>query len=709
MAIDVYSPCPCGSGKKLKFCCHDIVHDMQNVLQLRQNGQPRQALKALEKIEARAPRNPWMLTVKAAMLADQDETEAALQTVDRLLEASPNHPYGLYLRATSLFREQGFEAARPAIEKAYEYGIDANPVAMAGLSEAVMYDFFHSRQFLAVRKYITLLPRLAVPEIQSEILRQLMEFDSLRNIPYPLRSEYPLRTAEQAGVSDPRWRRAEELADHFGFGQAADLFSEMADRQPKNAAIRYNAGLCYAWAAESRPAAEALHRAAALEADFEKGVEIEVLAQLVEQGLDEQQVEVSQQEFRVEVASRLLTRLGEHPTYVRSRQFEEEEEGDVRPAGTFYVLDRQPPESGGAPPTAESAPRILGELAIFDADNQTGAPARAYLTASPLQDLAALVQTLKEQVGDEIEVVGEPTGVLKVPAATAMLSERFYYSPGTSLTEMRRHRKQALDHVLNDVWPHTQLAALNGKTPHAAIGDEALRVRLAASLIVLDAYCDRVDYVFPLDDFRDRLKLPERATLALSEDADVSSLTPLELQRLALHELSDQQLGDLARRMLVVQHRRTLYDVMTQVVSRPAVLETFRAGDIYHLLADLCAERGNREEALIWMAKAKASYAGEKLSFQERVTVELRELRFRSADPRDPQLVALLQHILNDYAPKIPELREQLVELARSLNLSVPGATAPPSLEPLTAGGLWTPESAAGAGQPGKLWLPGQD
>ena len=33
MSIDQYSICPCGSGKKIKFCkCKDSIHEMERVL-----------------------------------------------------------------------------------------------------------------------------------------------------------------------------------------------------------------------------------------------------------------------------------------------------------------------------------------------------------------------------------------------------------------------------------------------------------------------------------------------------------------------------------------------------------------------------------------------------------------------------------------------------------------------------------------------------
>ena len=48
MAIEPYSPCPCGSGRKLKFCCQAILSEMERVLEFQQNNQPRMALAALD-------------------------------------------------------------------------------------------------------------------------------------------------------------------------------------------------------------------------------------------------------------------------------------------------------------------------------------------------------------------------------------------------------------------------------------------------------------------------------------------------------------------------------------------------------------------------------------------------------------------------------------------------------------------------------------
>ena len=65
MALDVYAPCPCGSGKKLKFCCPNLAEDMERVSRQMESNQPRQALQQLEVLDRRHPNNAWVVTTRA--------------------------------------------------------------------------------------------------------------------------------------------------------------------------------------------------------------------------------------------------------------------------------------------------------------------------------------------------------------------------------------------------------------------------------------------------------------------------------------------------------------------------------------------------------------------------------------------------------------------------------------------------------------------
>ena len=91
-------------------------------------------------------------------------------------------------------------------------------------------------------------------------------------------------------------------------------------------------------------------------------------------------------------------------------------------------------------------------------------------------------------------------------------------------------------------WPEMPLAALGGKTVNQAVGDESLRVPLAAWLQQLEMYADR--FGLPLDINTERVKyqLPALALLEVSEHTNVGVLSVLQFARLPFDKLSDEQL-----------------------------------------------------------------------------------------------------------------------------------------------------------------------
>src|ERR1700722_4701915 len=84
MEFDVYAPCPCGSGKKLKFCCAPIVEDMAKVARLQAADQSRQAMAILEKLDKSHPQNPWVNTVFAEVLIGLQEPGQAKRAARRV-------------------------------------------------------------------------------------------------------------------------------------------------------------------------------------------------------------------------------------------------------------------------------------------------------------------------------------------------------------------------------------------------------------------------------------------------------------------------------------------------------------------------------------------------------------------------------------------------------------------------------------------------
>ena len=52
MIVDAYKECPCGSGKKVKFCCSaDIVNELDKVVRAMLGDQRRSALDQVERLD----------------------------------------------------------------------------------------------------------------------------------------------------------------------------------------------------------------------------------------------------------------------------------------------------------------------------------------------------------------------------------------------------------------------------------------------------------------------------------------------------------------------------------------------------------------------------------------------------------------------------------------------------------------------------------
>src|SRR4051812_43576226 len=104
MAIDPYASCPCGSGKKFKWCCQDIHADIDAAFQQHNAGQHEAALRTMEGAIARHAGNPEVWGRQAQLLSLNGRLEEAEQALEKAFALNPNYPFGHLLRG--MFRQQ---------------------------------------------------------------------------------------------------------------------------------------------------------------------------------------------------------------------------------------------------------------------------------------------------------------------------------------------------------------------------------------------------------------------------------------------------------------------------------------------------------------------------------------------------------------------------------------------------------------------------
>src|SRR5207237_430784 len=96
-SVDPYSPCPCGSGQKFKWCCHKVEAVADRAQRLYSNGQTDLAIEVLDDGLRKDPGNAWLLTRKAMYLLSQEKLEPAKGTLRVVLQNQPKHLGALIL------------------------------------------------------------------------------------------------------------------------------------------------------------------------------------------------------------------------------------------------------------------------------------------------------------------------------------------------------------------------------------------------------------------------------------------------------------------------------------------------------------------------------------------------------------------------------------------------------------------------------------
>jgi hypothetical protein len=721
MEFDVYAPCPCGSGKKLKFCCAPIVDEMAKVARLQAADQSRQALAILEKIDKTHPHNPWVNTVFAEVLIGLQEPAQARGRLERLLQENVDYPPAFAMYALATLYSEGYEAARPAIHRALQKCMKGFPQNVAVLVVAVAAVLQEEQHEMAARQYLSLAMRLFDKEAREEVFVMLLKMDGDAEVPYPLRNVHQLITYPSDGAQAAEAGKANALVTYGCWGPAARAFARMAEQEPQNAALWQNVALCRAWDADDLGAAEAFHRAASLTADFETAVESETLGQLLDLKTSSDAVNLRGVEMPVRSASRLLGILEGDERLSRVPQPKREEEDELAIAGEFIVKNKPLPSEADLGHLApDDYPFVAATLTIFDANPDHGRGAIAYLRGYEGEAFDAALALVEKLAGEEISgplVSGTDELGESVPREQISFFRAWQLPAQTSATVRHQLIETRWRHLVDEMWWNAPQAALGGKSPVASKDDPSLRVKLTAAVYVLDALVQRLRGRLDFDRLLSRLNLSPPTPIN-PEGVTLSALSPMQLHRLPVAQLSDNQLIYTQRRATLVGHRRYVKAVLSEIVARPQCLDQVDANRVFYNLVDIAQIDGHFDEAITnaVQAKERATKSKDQGAFEQILSWTVTEFALRAEQPEDPELPALYRLLAEYYASKVPQVamilevfRQQNSEKLpwlRSSDLLVgsgAGASTTPS-------GLWTPESAAAPAPSGggKLWLPGQ-
>lgn len=125
MTLDQYSFCPCGNGKKIKFCkCNEHFQEMQTIHRMIVGEQNVAALDRINANLKTLPSEPWLLAMKCELLLQLSELESLEETSAKFIRLQPDNPLAkLYRSLVAVVRgntEEGATLMLQAIADATE-------------------------------------------------------------------------------------------------------------------------------------------------------------------------------------------------------------------------------------------------------------------------------------------------------------------------------------------------------------------------------------------------------------------------------------------------------------------------------------------------------------------------------------------------------------------------------------------------------------
>lgn len=718
MANDPYAMCPCGSGKKLKFCCNDILPDLQKAFRLKDN-QSEAAIKIFRELLKKYPDKEVVARELVSTLFEIGQSAEARQIANDFLKAHPDNPLILLSLSEISLKEDGFQASRRILHRTFQICAKNHPTGIAFLASYTAAEMARLGLLMSAREHLALAVRMSTGERQKQLVLQLVSFESESSLPFMFRSAYPLLPVNGGDEAVQQDMRARKLSVLGCWEPAAILYNRLADAYPTDGAVWHNLGLCQAWDGRVTEAASSLHHAATLLTDKDQAIETEALAQQIDLYTSEERYNTFAVDLSVSSLSEVLTRLEADPLLKRNDSHDHHDchhpDGTGHAAEMILLSQNLPVDQIQS---LAQLPEAIADLDLFDVvDSDAAAEANIsgpfIRVTAPDFEIDKVIVKLRAIAGDLITTMGdqEKRSVVDFERAQARPFDRRWICPdGMPLVQFRKLMRQQ-ETAGVEGWLTMPIAALGGKSALEAAGDESLKTKLAASLHVMTAIATKFDQIPDLRSLRQRLNLSEPAEREVPQSAIIAGFAALQYERFNVGKLTNNQLQEYTNRCSILGLRHLVERGLQELVKREDALKEFGARRAYLMLSAIARATGDLQPSFEYLDKARQSVEPTPEAFRLHLELDIRELSYRLDNPEDEMLKPLLHRFRDRYLHKIPEIESVIVEQLENANCPHLASELEGGLATVGAGSssLWTPgsESSAGSGQ--SLWVPGQE
>lgn len=728
MTLDHYSLCPCGSGKKIKFCCsNDILPELEKVYRAIEGEQRNAAVDQLNHLMEFKGKRLSLLALKAELQVMLQDGEGATQTTNEFLQKDGHNPLALCLATLAGVLRADVAAAVQKLHRALEASIERKIIhetlfdAIQGVASLMLA----TGDILGARAYYLLESLLQSEDGQMQPSEGLGGIDRNPNLLPLLKQEFEARDCSPTVVWRDEFAAAQTLFRQGMWWKACEAFEALATRYSGQPSILFNLAVLRSRLGNAHLAQSAWRAYASLPTvPLEDAVEAMATARIIDMRNDET-IDIVNVSFPLSETERVMERLLSNRRFIATPRVQEEwdlEEGPP-PKGAFVLLDR-PQLASADNLTLESLPVSLGTVLVFG--RQTDRDARLEFSGPQNATLSGSLEAIREACGESIGAAGAPAVANKIPALSELLEIGLAFPTGTTAEQHEEISKAARRRALFEIWPNRAWKSLDGKRPCDVAADPACRVRVLAEILLLEQRHANGEFGMDFNELRTKLGLPTLEPID-GQGLDLVRLPLPRLPRVIIEKLDDAQLATVLERAhyfaLTPLKRRAADEVLkrdsltngaVRLLALAAAAQTARsiseATQRYQEAAVL-AQSLERSPAPYLIGELQVRlYAGE----PERVTELVQRLQQRHF--QEPGVGEAVMQLLRPFLQTLPDGRT-LLRLPRMG--AAPGGAPAAAATTKPGGGLWTPDqgsppppvAAAPAAAPtkSKLWVPGMD
>jgi len=640
MAFDPYQPCPCGSGKKFKWCCQPVYVQIDKAFQQDAEGQHDTALRMMEEVCVEHAGNPEVWGRKAQLLYQMGRVEDAENALQKAFDINPNYPFGHYLRGHFRYFEGEIPGALLLFRKAAQAYDPAAHSLLAPIYSVIVECELKLNRPVAARAALEMAAKHepANPDFKTGIEQV---FGKESKFPEVARKEYAYQKlpGDIPAGRQAAWQSALQTAATGRLSDAVQAFERLTVEDGNDAAAWFNLGLTKAWLGDNAAAISALHRSVQLDMDEDRAARTWALAEvlLCGHGLEEQAnfVEhtaifpIRQPQQLVQVIQDLQRQRRLIGTQVR------QEEGILTGILVEKVQSLTPHLAASQLPRIGAYFLVVGDmLRLWNVNKET---------------FDAITHELRQLCGGAL---GDPLVRIGPAHFADVLAEGLAFPVQvTDEEEGKRRMRDFFQRFMEEKWLHKPVRSLGLVPPVDATGHATLRKKLRGLILFLADCAASIGSTYDFDRLRRKLGLlGDLAPGGPSPARDFRAMGAAELAGLDIATLNEAELEEAYQNALKLAAHDLAGKFALTLVARPPQADKPDRYPLFNQLVQQALTEGHNDTALDFVDQG------------EKVDCEHNEGRRRN----DYELRRGQVHVKRGEIDQAAEVFERLIERAPS-------------------------------------------